>query len=84
MIGVEHHDFMVASIRIITVMPDIEYYLLTVRVKIVVSVLRGNPNLFWMVEIVRYGTYPVLCAYSIFCQKIRLFRILAKIFIIFS
>jgi len=32
----------------------------------------------------RSGTYPVLCAYSIFCQKIRFFAIFRQIFNILS
>jgi len=30
------------------------------------------------------GTYPVLCAYSIFCRKIRFFAFLGDIFLIFG
>ena len=29
-------------------------------------------------------TYPVLCAYSIFCRKIRFFAFLGEIFLIFG
>ena len=31
-----------------------------------------------------YGTYPVLCAYSIFCRKIRFFAFSGDIFLIFG
>ena len=30
------------------------------------------------------GTYPVLCAYSIFCRKIKFFAFLGDIFLIFG
>ena len=33
---------------------------------------------------VKSGTYPVLCAYSIFCRKIRFFAFLVDIFLIFG
>jgi len=41
---------------------------LTVRIKRLSTILTKKKDIFWAFI---PGTYPVLCAYSIFCQKIR-------------